>query len=430
MARTVRDANLETRAARLRLKPRHEPYWRALEPGRHLGYRKGPLGGMWKARMLLEDGNYAKDTIGRADDVLDSDGVKIFSYREAQEKARAWFARRARIAAGMEPEQVGPYTVADAMRDYLAHLASRGARGLAQTQQAAKAHVLPALGEKQVAHLTTQRIREWHHAIAAEAPRVRTRKGKAQKRRALQSDTEARRKRQATANRVLTILKAALNHTWREGKAASDAAWRKVKPFRDVDAPVIRYLSEAECVRLVNATAPEFRPLVRAALLTGCRYGEITALKAADFSPDAGTVFVRTSKSGKPRHVYLTDEGKAFFADTVAGKSGSDLIFRRPDDKPWGKSHQQRPLLDACKRAKIAPAISFHVLRHSHGTLLAMRGVPMPVIAKQLGHADTRMTERHYAHLAPSYVSEAIRANFPKLGIVEQSNIVHVQAKL
>ena len=47
----------------------------------------------------------------------------------------------------------------------------------------------------------------------------------------------------------------------------------------------------------------------------------------------------------------------------------------------------------------------------------------MPVIAKQLGHADTRMTERHYAHLSPSYIAETIRAKFPTLGIVEPSNV-------
>ena len=35
-----------------------------------------------------------------------------------------------------------------------------------------------------------------------------------------------------------------------------------------------------------------------------------------------------------------------------------------------------------------------------------MRGVPMGVIAEQLGHADTRMTEKHYAHLAPSYIAD------------------------
>jgi hypothetical protein len=44
-----------------------------------------------------------------------------------------------------------------------------------------------------------------------------------------------------------------------------------------------------------------------------------------------------------------------------------------------------------------------------------MRAVPMAVIARQLGHADTRMTERHYAHLAPNYVADTIRASFPRL---------------
>ena len=57
--------------------------------------------------------------------------------------------------------------------------------------------------------------------------------------------------------------------------------------------------------------------------------------------------------------------------------------------------------------------MTFHILRHTHGSHLAMNGVPMGVIAAQLGHADTRMTEKHYAHLAPSYVAQTIRANFP-----------------
>jgi integrase len=90
----------------------------------------------------------------------------------------------------------------------------------------------------------------------------------------------------------------------------------------------------------------------------------------------------------------------------------------------WGKSHQLRPMLEACKQAKINPAISFHVLRHTHGSTLAIRGVPMGVIAEQLGHADTRMTEKHYAHLAPSYVADTIRANFPTLGIAGDPTVV------
>ena len=53
-----------------------------------------------------------------------------------------------------------------------------------------------------------------------------------------------------------------------------------------------------------------------------------------------------------------------------------------------------------------------------------MRGVPMGVIAAQLGHSDTRMTERHYAHLSPSYVAEAVRASFGTLGIVPTESVV------
>ncbi|MEQ9567457.1 MAG: tyrosine-type recombinase/integrase, partial [Pseudomonadales bacterium] len=81
---------------------------------------------------------------------------------------------------------------------------------------------------------------------------------------------------------------------------------------------------------------------------------------------------------------------------------------------------------EACKVAKIKPAIRFHDLRHTHGSTLAMKGVPMAVISAQLGHSDTRMTERHYAHLSPSYVAETIRASFPKLGIVPKSNIASI----
>jgi len=40
------------------------------------------------------------------------------------------------------------------------------------------------------------------------------------------------RARRATANRTLTVLKAALNQAFHESRIASDEAWRKAKPFR------------------------------------------------------------------------------------------------------------------------------------------------------------------------------------------------------
>ena len=59
--------------------------------------------------------------------------------------------------------------------------------------------------------------------------------------------------------------------------------------------------------------------------------------------------------------------------------------------------------------------------------ILAMRAVPMAVIAHQLGHSDTRMTERHYAHLAPNYVAEKIRESFPRLTDIEAPTVMRIE---
>ena len=80
---------------------------------------------------------------------------------------------------------------------------------------------------------------------------------------------EAARRRRSTANRVLTILKAALDLARHNRRIDTDDAWALAKPFREVDAPKIRYLSDDEIRRLVNACPPYFLELVTAALLTG-----------------------------------------------------------------------------------------------------------------------------------------------------------------
>lgn len=424
MARTVRNAKLDTPSARAKLKQRREPYWQRIVAGCAVGYRKGASGGTWIARHYVAGGSppLRYRALGPADDALDADGIAALSYAQAQERARDWFTGQARIAAGFEPVASGPYTVREAVTEYLSWM-EQHRRGVTTARTFANAHILPALGDLDAAKLTTKRVEDWVEALATSGTRRRAKAGAAPRYTEPPADAEGRRRRRATANRVLGILKAALNRAWRRGKVPSDDAWRRVKPFHDVAAPVVRYLAAAEAKRLVNATGADFRPMVRAALLTGMRYGELAALRAADFNADSGTVLVRASKSGKPRHVVLTDEGRRFFAGATAGKASDALVLTRADGRPWGKSQQQRPLAEACKAAKISPAISFHVLRHSHGSTLAMEGVPMGVIAKQLGHADERMTQRHYAHLSPSYVAETIRANFPRLGIVPRSNV-------
>jgi integrase len=54
------------------------------------------------------------------------------------------------------------------------------------------------------------------------------------------------------------------------------------------------------------------------------------------------------------------------------------------------KSNQKRPMIETCQRARIRPLISFHGLRHTWPSLSVMAGVPLMVVARNFGHADTR----------------------------------------
>jgi integrase len=443
MPRTVTDAPLTTRAARERLAGRHQPYWRAIEAGAAIGYRKGATAGVWLVRVTdpTAGGGYRQAAVGRADDTLKAAGTEVLDYRRAEAKARDWIARHYRVAAGLEPEPAAtpavPYTVADAITDYLADYAARGGKALGRTRHQIDAHILPALGTLPVGRLTREKLKGWHQALAASSPRLRAKRGQIRHRETT-SDPEALRQRRSSANRVLTVLKAALNHARVEGKITCPAdAWAAVKAFREADKPRVRYLLDDEIVRLVNVCQPDARALVTGALLTGCRYGELAAMKSIDFDPRAGTVTIGRSKSGKPRHVALTDEGRRFFTQMTAGRSSASRLFERVSvvrqatreagaetaRVGWGRSDQSRFMREASAAANIVPPVSFHDLRHTYGSRLAMRGVPMAVIAEQLGHRDTRMTEWHYAHLSPSYVADTVRQSFGTLGIVRETAV-------
>ena len=425
MPRRVRDATLDTREARNRLKIRGKPYWRLIEPGMHIGYRrlKGRAGS-WSVRHYLGTQSYEIEVIGVADDLSDADGVAILSFWQAQEKARERMVARAHTAAGKH----GPLTVGAAMDRYIQEL-DDGGRQTSDARYCDRAFVRPALGDVLVADLRADILRKWHADVAKAPVRLRTRAGEKQRHAPLDNDPEAKRRRRATANRQLTVVKAALNRLWREGKVPSNAEWSRVKPFKSVDAARVRYLTVAEAKRLINACEPGFRRLVEAALQTGCRYSELAALQVHDFNPDSGTIAIRKSKTDKPRHVVLTDEGVSFFRQLCAGRAGNEPMLRKTAGDAWGRWHQKALMREACDNAKIAPRLGFHGLRHTWASLAVMNGVPLLVVAKNLGHADTRMVEKHYGHLAPSYIADAIRAGAPKFGFKPDQKLATLAGK-
>lgn len=420
MARRVLDTTLDTRTARSRLKARGKPYWRQLEPGLSVGYRKPRAGpGRWVVRHYLGDGHrYETDTFGTADDLSDPDGVAVLSFWQAQEAARKQMVQRAHNGRVAD----APRTVKDSVDSYIEFLESHRKSGK-EARYAADAFILPALGKTKLEDLTADQVRKWHVGLTKASARVRTKKGSEQKYRQNEDDPDRERRRKSTANRILTILKGALNRSWRDKHVSSDRAWRSVEPFKNVESARIRYLSLEEATRFINAADEDFRKLVRGALESGARYGELCGFLVADFNTDAGTLSVPDPKTGKPRHIVLSADGVDFFEEITAGRVGSEPIFLKADGSRWLDDHQSEPVRETNKRAKITPPINFHGLRHTWASHAVMNGMPLIVVAKNLGHSTTRMVEKHYGHLAPSYVAQAVRAHAPRFGTGTRSNV-------
>src|SRR5262249_47071655 len=271
MARTIRDAQLSSRTARERLKPRGKPYWRAIDHGLHVGYRKPLRGaGRWVVRLYDGSQTYRSVTIAVADDISEPNGVDVLSFEQAQREARRHRDDRAHASAG----RGRAITVAVALDRYLQALAGRG-RDTADTRYRITSMILPALGDVELSELTTEQIRRWIDEMVNKPPRLRTARGKTQRYRRAEKSEEALRRRRNTVNRIVAILKAALTNAFREGLITSDQAWRRVKLFENVTAARVRYLTIAEAQRLINACNPDFRNMVTAALQTGARYSEL-----------------------------------------------------------------------------------------------------------------------------------------------------------
>ena len=364
MGRHVKDYYLGTREARSKLARRHNPYWREITPGLHIGYRKGKRGGVWKGRKLLDDGRHQKWTLGTADDIVDSNGVDILNFSEADKIIRL---------GPPGSSSHGNLTTVKHIMDYYMKQQRAESRSYKTTKYAVDRHIISKLGSRNLSRMTVEDIANWRNELAAS----KKAKKKPKKKVVIDSPREQRRKRQASANRVLTIFKAACNYAEQTEKYDGPTRWKLVKRFENVDATEHPRLDVDQAIRLQTASSPDFSQLVRAALESGCRYGELTSMKASDFNSDAGTLTVRESKNGKIRHVHLTGSGQQFFDELVANKKHSELMFVKNNGRAWGKSHQTGPMKEACKIAKIDPPIPFKALRTTYGSLLAMKGVPL-----------------------------------------------------
>lgn len=430
--------NLKSIEMRSELTPQGAPYWQEIDTGLHLGYRRNKSGpGVWVVRKRLA-GRYLKKSIGDADDLQRADGVAVLSYTQARKRAGD-FEDITEVAEA--PARLrGPYTVADAISDYLDTYQQKGnPAAFERTQVTCNAQIIPALGKLSLDGLKKAKIDNWKWALAKTPPKsskggpkppyaVKRWTGKRTKPKGHKIyryeglpyeewTDDMRRKRKSTANRILTILKAALNHAWIEGMGGNREEWQRVKPFEDADAPRVAHLSKEEAGRLLTSASDDFRPMARAALLTGCRYGELCRLKVADLGPNQ--LFIAKSKTGKPRHVPLSPAGLKFFRALAKGKSKNDLLLTHQDGSAWGRSHQTRPMQQACEKAGISP-VGFHALRNTYATLLLepaddSPGVSIRYVAEAIGDS-VATTAKHYGHVQKEALQKEIARKLPSFG--------------
>jgi integrase len=404
---------------------RPSPYWVKIGgKGHYLGYKRVRGGfGYWQARYGSEQRVY--EALGTADDVLETNGDTVLDWPQAQAKARAFFERCARGGG-----RVASLTVRQALVEYFKHRKLNSSKGFKSDLQWANARIIPQLGEVEVRKLARTQLQDWLNDLAMAPVRKRTAKGEEQRFLAAPATEEERRARKSSANRVWGILLAALNYAAHNHDGLSTDAWARVKRFRKVEKARVRFLDDTlgEQVRLVNACEPDFRDLVRAGLLTGACYGELRQVSREDFNGKTLFISELVSKTGKARHVQLTAEGVAFFVQPCRGLEPDALIFTKVDGAPWGRCDQTVRFADACKAAGIVlgKREGYHILRHSYASHLIKKGVPLKVIANQLGHTTTAMVERHYGHLADAFVSEAVQRAMGSLGIVEPSNVIGI----
>jgi integrase len=377
MAQKVRNSVLESRSNRLRLHVAKKPTFVRIGPGLSLGYRRNQTSGTWVLRLADGRGGSRTEAIGFADDHDAADGRQFLDFWQAQEGAKA-AARRLGGVPGAEPLTVGAAT-----ETYLGWLTAKNARTAADTRGRLNRHFLPIFADRLIASLTKTELDRWLASMVAKS-----------------DDPDRVRRSKDSANRVLSMVKALLNHALRDPSSGltDDGGWRFVRPFRGAAKPRdIRYTDE-EVRRLVAcATDVALANLMTGAYLTGARYGELAEARVSHFDPRARTLRANVGKTGT-RTIILQTSAADFFRELATKRAPSEFLFLRSDGSRWKRSDQTKPIKDALQKAGLAPEGSIYALRHTYVSCAIEGGVPLNVIADNCG-TSVRMIEKTYAKI-------------------------------
>jgi integrase len=214
---------------------------------------------------------------------------------------------------------------------------------------------------------------------------------------------------------TLTLIGGVFNKARLWGHYDGENPVKKVKLPSVNNAARVRFLSPDEARALLEEVAKvswQFYEMCLISLHTGLRAGEVFGLRWGDVDLENGIIRVADSKAGAARVAYMTDDLKRIFKEKTPGDP-RDLLFlsQRGEkiksvsgtfDNVVNRLGLNRGVDDRRQR------VVFHTLRHTFGSWLALRGVPILTIKELMGHRRIEMTMR-YAHLTPDAKREAVK---------------------
>jgi integrase len=201
----------------------------------------------------------------------------------------------------------------------------------------------------------------------------------------------------ATINRALEIVRRILN------LAHQDWRWiRAVAKIRMLKEPRrrVRFLRRDEAERLLDVMPAHMKPIVRFALATGCRAGEIFGLEwnRVDLARRVAWLDHGATKSGEGRGIPLNADAAAALQSTIGQHPRWCFTFAgkriQKSSTAWDRARQRAGIED----------FRFHDLRHTWASWHVQSGTSLPELMELGGWKSYEMVLR-YAHLAPEKLS-------------------------
>ncbi len=173
-----------------------------------------------------------------------------------------------------------------------------------------------------------------------------------------------------------------------------------------------RFLTHDEAARLAEAVRASsnsmLRYIVGFLLMTGARKREALDARWEHINFERGLWFVPVTKSGVPRHIYLSSSAMELLQELRRDPRHdpeNPLIF--PNAATGAPFQCIFHAWDRARRMAGLPDLRMHDLRHSFASVLVNNGVPIYDVQKLLGHSSVKTTQR-YAHLSSATLFKSI----------------------